>query len=167
MKALFFLVLLSPLFLSAQDSCLLKKETDQFTHETRITTGFIPFNVSGIPLSISVDATKAEIDIFLWIRNDAKCFDENSTALLIFEGDRLKSNFKNTGSMNCEGAFHITFRNSRTTATQLKRLTEKKVNSIKLTGNDKSVTEINFSEEQKQMLLKMATCVAAEAKTLL
>jgi hypothetical protein len=167
MKTLLLLLLISPLISSAQDSCQLKRETDQFTHETRITTGFIPFNVSGIPLSISVDATKAEIDFFLWIRNDSKCFDENSTIQLIFEGDKLKSNFKNTGSMNCEGAFHFTFRNSKSTATQLKRMTEKRINSIKLTGNDKSVTEISFSEEQKQMLLKMATCVATQAKTLL
>ena len=167
MKILFLLSLLCPLFSLGQDSCQLKKETDPFTHETRISTGFISFDVSGIPLSISVDATKAEIDFFLWIRNDSRCFDEHSTAQVIFEGDRLKSNFKNTGSMNCEGAFHVTFRNSQTTASQLKRLTDKKVNVIRLTGNNKTVTEISFSEEQKQTLLKMARCVAAEAKTLL
>ena len=167
MKTLAFLLILSPFMSMAQDSCQLKKETDKFTHETRITTGFIPFNVSGIPLSISIDATKAEIDFFLWIRNDSRCFDENSTIQLVFDGDKLKSNLKNTGSMNCEGAFHFTFRNSQSTATQLKRLTEKKIKSIKITGSDKQVTDIILSEEQKQQLLKMAVCVATQAKTLL
>lgn len=167
MKTLLSLLFLLPLMASAQDSCQLSKETDAFTHQTKISTGFVPFNVNGVPLSISVDATKTEVDFFIWIRNDSRCFDDASTAQVNFDGDRLKANFKNTGSMNCEGAFHINFRNSQTTPTQLKRMMDKKISSIKLTGSDKTVTEISFSEEQKQLLMKMANCVVNQAKSLL
>lgn len=167
MKTLLLFTLLLPIYTLAQDSCKLKSETDAFTHETRISTGFIPFNVSGVPLSISIDATKTEVDVFFWIRSDSKCFDETSTAQVIYEGERLKSNFKNSGSMNCEGAFHFTFRNSRTTPTQLKRLADKKINTIKFTGNDKSITEIIFTEEQRALFMKMAVCVINQSKSLL
>ncbi|MGZ5285806.1 MAG: hypothetical protein ACXWV0_09305 [Flavisolibacter sp.] len=167
MKTFLISILLLPLMLKAQDSCQLKKETDKFTHQVKLSTGFVPFQVSGVPLSISIDATKTEIDFFIWIRSDSKCFDDESTVQVNFEGDRLKANYKNTGSMNCEGAFHFTFKNSATTPTQLKRLTEKKIMSMKLTGNGKTVTDIVFTEEQRQQLLKMAVCVTTQAKTLL
>lgn len=167
MKNLIAALVLLPLFAQAQDSCRLKRTTDEFTHVTKVTTGFVSFPVNGIPLSISIDATRTEIDFFLWINSDSKCFDETSTAQINFEGDRLKANYRNTGSMNCEGAFHFTFKNSVNTPSALKRLTEKKVSSIKLTGNGNTVTELSFSEEQRQQLMRMAACVVAEAKTLL
>lgn len=167
MKTFLSILFFLPFITQAQDSCRLKKETDEFTHQTRISTGFVPFNVNGLPLSISIDATKTEVDFFFWIRNESRCFDDASTAQVVFDGERLKANYKNTGSMNCEGAFHFTFKNSQTTPTQLKRLTDKKVNTIRLTGNDKTVTEIVFSEEQKALLMKMANCVVNQAKGLL
>ena len=167
MKTFLSILFFLPFIAQAQDSCRLKKETDEFTHQTRISTGFVPFNVNGLPLSISIDATKTEVDFFFWIRNESRCFDDASTAQVVFDGERLKANYKNTGSMNCEGAFHFTFKNSQTTPTQLKRLTDKKVSTIKLTGNDKTITEIVFSEEQKALLMKMANCVVNQAKGLL
>lgn len=156
-----------PVFASAQDTCGLKKSTDPFTHQTKISTGFVPFVVSGVQLSISVDATPTEVDFFLWFTRDQKCFDDQSAIQINFEGDRLKQNYKNTGSMNCDGAFHFTFKNSATTPASLQRLTDRKINSLKITGTAKAVTEISFSAEQKEKLMKMASCVVKEAKTLL
>ena len=167
MKNCFFLLLLFPFFGNAQDTCKLKRTTDEFTHVTKVTTGFVSFPVNGAPLSITVDATKTEVDFFLWFSDGSKCFDENSTIQINFDGDRLKANYKNTGSMNCEGAFHFSFRNSASTPSNLQRLTDKKVSSIKLTGNGKTETIITFTEEQKQQLMRMASCVVREAKTLL
>lgn len=164
----FLLALFSfPLFAAAQDSCGLKRETDAFTHQTKITTGFRSFPVNGLPLQISIDATAKEVDFFFWIRSDNKCFDDASTAQINFEGDRLKANYKNSGSMNCEGAFHFTFKNAPTTPSALKRMTDKAIKNIKLTGNGGAVTEIDFSPEQQAQLMKMANCVVTEAKTLL
>src|SRR5689334_22845993 len=128
MKKLLGLFFLLPLAALAQtDTCGLKKETDPFTHQKKISTGFIPFNASGMKLNISIDATPTEIDFFLWFTGDGKCFDDASTIQINYEGDRMKANFKNTGSMNCEGAFHFSFRNTPSTPSNLQRLTDKKV----------------------------------------
>ncbi|HEU4470005.1 MAG TPA: hypothetical protein VFR58_02895 [Flavisolibacter sp.] len=166
MKTVFAVLFFLPLSLLAQDTCKLKKTTDPFTHETKVSTGFVPFSANGVQFSLSIDATPTEIDFFIWIKDDSKCFDDASMAQINYEGERLKANLKNTGSMNCEGAFHFSFRNSATTPSQLQRLTDKRISSIKLTGNNKTVTDIVFSEEQKQQFLRMAACVVREAKTL-
>ena len=167
MKTIFFLACLFPLLSSAQDTCKLRKETDAFTHQTKISTGFVPFVSNGNQLSISVDATSTEIDIFLWLKNDGKCFDDQSSVQVNYEGDRSKGNFKNTGSMNCEGAFHFTFRNTPATPGMLQRMTTTRIASLKITGSNKTVTDISFNEDQKKQLLRMISCVVREGKTLI
>src|SRR5215208_3586911 len=163
MKTFLFVLFFLPLFSSAQDTCKLRRETDPFTHQVKVSTGFIPFVANGVQLSVSVDATGSEIDFFLWLQNDSRCFDEASTVQINYEGDRLKANFKHTGSMNCEGAFHFTFRNTVATPSNLERLASKKISTIRLTGSNKTVTDIAFSEEQKQQLMRMVSCVVREA----
>jgi len=153
-----------PFFVSAQDSCQLKKTTDPFTHQTKISTGFVPFAANGVQFSISIDATSTEIDFFLWFTRDQKCFDDESSIQIIFEGDRLKSNQKNTGSMNCEGAFHFTLKNTSTNS-QLKRLADKKINTFHITGAGKTITDISFTAGQKEKLMRMINCVLNESKT--
>jgi hypothetical protein len=69
--------------------------------------------------------------------------------------------------MNCEGAFHFTFRNTTATPGNLERMTTKHIASIKLTGSNKTITDISFNEEQKQQLARMASCVVRESKTLI
>ena len=167
MKKILLIVLLLPVFSFAQDTCGLKKTKDAFTRETRLSTGFVPFVSNGVELHVSIDATSSEIDFFFWIKNDAKCFDSQSGLQVNYEGDRLKANYKNTGSMNCEGAFHFTFRNSESTPSNLKRFMDKKVASIKLTGSGKTVTDISFTEDQRNQLQRMATCIVNESKALL
>lgn len=150
----------------AQDTCKLTKSTDPFTHQTKISTGFVPF-ASGSQLSISVDATPTDIDIFLWFTKDQKCFDEASTIQVNFEGDRYKLNLKNTGSMNCEGAFHFSFKNAANTPPQLQRLVDKRISLFHITGPNKTVTDVGFTEEQKAQLHRMITCVVRDSKSLL
>jgi hypothetical protein len=157
---------ITPFFVSAQDTCKLTKTTDPFTHQTKISTGFIPFAASGSQLSISVDATPTDIDIFIWFTKDQKCFDETSTIQVNFEGDRYKLNLKNTGSMNCEGAFHFSFKNVANTPPQLQRLVDKRVSLFHITGTNKTVTDVSFSEEQKAQLHRMIACVVRDSKTL-
>jgi hypothetical protein len=166
MKNFLTLIFLIPLLGAAQDSCKLKKSTDPFTHQTKISTGFVNFVTPGAQVNISIDATSTDIDFFLWVKNDNKCFDDQSTALVNYEGDRLKANFKNTGSMNCEGAFHFTFRNTTATPGTLERLSSKRIASIKLT-NAKIVTDISFSDEQRQQLMRMIGCLVRESKSLI
>ncbi|GAC1419217.1 MAG: hypothetical protein NVSMB67_08930 [Flavisolibacter sp.] len=144
----------------------MKKEVDPFTHITKISTGFISFAYGNAHLSLSIDATAAEIDFFFWLTNEGKCFDETSTALVNYEGDRVKANYKNGGSMNCDGAFHIIFRNTALTPAALERLASKKINNIVFSGNNKTVTNLVFTPEQKQKLMDMAACTVRESKTL-
>jgi hypothetical protein len=151
----------------AQDTCQLTKNSDPFTHQAKISTGFVPFTANGVQLSISVDATPTEIDFFLWFTKDQKCFDEASTIQVSFEGDRYRLNLKNTGSMNCQGAFHFSFKNSANTPPQLQRLVDKRISSFHITGPNKTITDVSFSEEQKAQLHRMAACVVRDSKTLL
>jgi hypothetical protein len=69
--------------------------------------------------------------------------------------------------MNCEGLFHINFRNLATTPYALQRIATQKISSIRLIGSNKSETNIILREEQKELLMSMAACVIKEAKTLL
>jgi hypothetical protein len=166
MKNSFLLLLLLPAFSFAQE-CKLKKMEDPFNHETKLSTGFQNFAGNGINASISADATAKEIDFFVWVKGDGKCFDDESVANLVFEGERSRTILRNAGSMNCDGAFHFVFKNTPTTASWLNRMTQKKVASIKLTGTDKKELILTFSEEQKALFQSLATCIATEAKTLL
>ncbi|MFN2437632.1 MAG: hypothetical protein ABR503_00425, partial [Chitinophagaceae bacterium] len=161
-------LLLFPLFSRSQD-CKLKKEVDDFTHETKISTGFVPFSKGLDQVLLSIDADSKEVQFFFAFKNagESKCFDDASTAVIFFEGSKLKSNFKNSGSMNCEGLFHITFRNSNTTPTTLQNLSTKKISSIQLTGNNKKSTIIVLSDNEKLMLMDMVTCAIKESKTLI
>ena len=164
MKCFFTLLLSIPLFALAQN-CKLNKVIDQFSREPKLTTGLIPLSTA----SLSINATSTDIDFFFAVTNasSAKCFDDASTASLTFDGTRSKANFKNTGTMNCDGYFHFTFKNTATTAYALQRLTTQKVNTITLNGSNKGVLVITLSDDQKQVLMDAATCIANEAKTLI
>ena len=62
MKWIVAFLLSLPMMAAAQDSCHLKRETDPFTHQVKVSTGFVPFTVSGAKLNISIDATATDID---------------------------------------------------------------------------------------------------------
>jgi len=166
MKNCLLVLFLLPLFSRAQD-CKLKKSVDPFTHETKLSTGFQNFTGNGLTVSISADATAKDIDFFIWMKGDNKCFDAESVANVLFEGERSKTILHNAGSMNCDGAFHFVFKNSASTPTWLTRMATKKVATIKLVGTDKKELMISFSDEQKALFQSMAACMITEGKTLL
>lgn len=166
MKKWFVLLLLSPFAAFAQDTCGLKKVKDPFTNVTKLSTGFKPMGSGGVPVSISADATPADIDFFVWVKKEGTCFDLESTAQLIWEGERSKATFRNAGSMNCEGAFHFNFKNTPTPNSWLRKMMAKKIATIILTGNGDKQTVITLTEEQKTVFQRMATCIANEGKEL-
>lgn len=147
----------------AQD-CNLKKTKDQFSQEPKISTGFVPFSSA----LLSIDAESKEIDFLFSIKNpsDPKCFDDASTISFVFEG-KQKATFRNTGTMNCEGLFHVTFKNLTTTPGPLQKLATKKITAITLTGNNKSVSAITLGVQQQQELMEMISCIVKEGKTLI
>jgi hypothetical protein len=161
MKYCFSLLLMLPFFSRAQD-CHLKTSKDPYTKEIKISTGFISLTGS----QLSVEATKSEID-FMFSLEGGKCFDDASTASVFYEGTRLKTNFKNSGTMNCDGLFHFTFRNTNPSPSALQNLAIKKISSIRFKDNTKKETGVTLTSEQQQMLMNLTNCIITEAKKLL
>ena len=129
----------------------------------KISTGFIPLEGA----MVSIQANKTEIDFLFSINNDNKCFDDASAAAVFFENSKYKNNYKNNGTMNCQGLFHFIFRNSNSTPTALQNLASKKITSIKFKDGSGKETEISLTAEQQQTFMTMAGCMIKEAKTLL
>lgn len=163
MKYILSLLFLLPCFAMAQN-CNIQKTKDQFSQEPKLSTGFLELNTG----SLSVDADSREIDFFFALKNltGSKCFDDQSTVSVQFDETRSKLTFRNTGTMNCEGLFHFTFKNAAVPPSALQRLATKKVTSFTLTGSNDAKTVVTLTEEQKQMLMDMVSCMVAEAKTL-
>lgn len=167
MKYIFAAIFLLPLGLFAQD-CTLKKQIDKFSNEPKVTSGLFPIGSGTARIMASIEATASEIDLLFVLSNggEQKCFDDQSSAIVSYDSTRLKTTYRNSGSMNCEGLFHFTFRNTPVPASNLKKLSTTKVNTIRFTGNDKSVTEVVLTEEDKVKLMDLAGCIIREAQAL-
>jgi hypothetical protein len=163
MKHLLIIILALPFFCVAQD-CKLKKTKDQFSQEPKLSTGFASFSV----ISLSIDADSKEIDFLFSINNksEEKCFDDVSTISFIYEG-KQKATFRNTGTMNCQGLFHVTFKNLPTTPGPLQKLVTKKLTGITLTGNNKTITTVTLGAAQQQEMMDMIACIVKEGKSLI
>jgi hypothetical protein len=162
MKCFQVLFFLFPLYTFSQD-CNIKRTTDPYTKEVRLSTGFIELQNA----SLAIEADSREIDFFFSMNGGEKCFSDESTAVVVYEGTKMKGNYKNGGPVNCNGFFHIIFKNGIATPALLQRLITQKITSIQFTGNNKSQTIITFSPEDQQTLMKKADCLVKEAKTLL
>lgn len=161
MKFVLGLLLLLPFMASAQDSCQLKRDRDPYTKEVRISTGFIAVGSN----KVSVDALAKEIDFFFML-DGSKCFNDQSTLVVNFEGSRLKQTFRSSGTMNCEGYFHINFRNTPSTNYTLQKLANLRVSSL-VFKKDKEETMVMLTEEQRTIFQKAISCLIRDAKTLI
>lgn len=162
MKQVLIFAFLVPLFLAAQD-CKLTKETDPYTKETKLSTGFI-FIDGG---SVTIDADSKEIDVLFSIEGVDKCFDNNSLAAIFFEGTKTKMTSRNGGTMNCEGLFHFVFKNTTLTPAVLQKMMTLKITHIIFTGNNKKETKVTIGPTEQQALMALTTCLVNEAKTLI
>jgi hypothetical protein len=162
MKSILLISCLFPLFLSAQE-CKVLSETDPYTKETRLSSGFIALQGGS---SVSVEADSKEIDIF-FIIND-RCFDDDaSNVVAYFEGTKVKTTYRNAGSMNCTGYFHIRVRNGTVTPTNIKKMATQKVTQFVFTDSNKKQVTVTLSPEQQEIFMKSAGCVTEEAKKLI
>jgi hypothetical protein len=86
-----------------------------------------------------------------------------------FEGGRTpqKTEYKNTGGMNCDGIVHIIFKNLSFTISQLTKLGTKKSVSLAFTDANGKVNTFTFSPQQQQQFMESANCIAIQAKTLI
>jgi len=164
MKYLLFCIFLMPVAMMAQD-CNLKKGQDAITSKPTLSTGFIDLQGN----TLSVDISSKEIDFFFVLTGPAvKCLDEETEITMVYEGGKLKQQFKNYGSLNCDGIFHLIFKNSAYTNSQLQRLSAKKIVSIQFTTtNSPKPYIISLLPDQQTMLQNTISCVIKEAKTVL
>ena len=163
MKYFLFCFFLLPVAAMAQD-CALKKGQDVITSKPTLSTGFIDLQGN----TFSIDINSKEIDFFFVLTGSTvKCLDEETELLMVYEGGKLKQQFKNYGSMNCDGIFHLIFKNSAYTNSQLQRLSQKKIISIQFTGSNPKPYIISLMPDQQLMLQNTITCVIKEAKTVL
>ncbi len=162
MKTFLFLLLIMP-FLSAAQECKLIRETDPYTKEKVLSTGFISLQGA----SLSIDANKQEIDFLFTISGGEKCFNDLSTVAIYFEGTKVKQTQRNNAGMNCEGIFRMTFRNSSTPPVLLRRMATQKTEQFVFIDSNKKETVISLKPEQQQMLLQLAACLQTEAPALL
>jgi hypothetical protein len=165
MKGIVAILLILPLFINAQDStgaaCKLIRETDPYTKEVKLSSGFM--SLQGATLNI--DADGKEIDFFFVIDN--KCFEDESTVFIFFEGNKAKTTYRNTGSMNCDGYFHFVFRNGLATPTVLQKLATLPVAHFIFTGNDKKAVTVDLLPDQQKTLMNITACLVAESKSLI
>ncbi len=165
MKQLLFVLLTFPSLVFAQD-CGLKKETDQFTQQPLLSTGFIKFAGGGGRYALNLVADAKEVRL-LFSFGDGVCFDDQSTAAFSFDSSRSKSTQRNASSMNCDGIFTIVFRNAAITPGTLQKLTAQKISSLVFTDNTQKKIQITLREEEKQWLREKAACLVNEAKALI
>ncbi|MBM3416533.1 MAG: hypothetical protein FJY20_08805 [Bacteroidetes bacterium] len=169
MKPLLVVLLLLPLFAPAQDStgapvCKLIRETDPYTKETKLSSGFVGLDGA----SVTIDADSKEIIVLFSVEGTEKCFDNNSTADIFFEGIKSKMTARNAGTMNCEGLFQFVFKNSRNTPpTLLQRMCTKKITQIIFTGNSKKPFTVNAGPVEQITLMTLANCVVTEGRALI
>jgi len=167
MKYISLIVFLLPLFLSAQDpiaiGCKLIKETDPYTKEIKLSSGFISLQVGA---SLTIDADSKEIDFFFTVPDE--CYTDASTVFIFFEGSKVKATYRNSGSMNCDGNFHFVFRNGAATPSGLQKLATQKVASFVFTGNDKKKpTTVSLLPDQQKAFMEITACMIAESKALI
>ncbi len=163
MKYLLLSSLIFPLLLNAQD-CKLIRETDPYTKQTKLTTGFIYIDGG----SVSIDADSKEIIVLFSLDGQEKCFDDNSTVEVYFEGLKSKTQSRNQGTMNCEGFFQFVFRNNNSNpTTMLQRIMTKKITHFIFTGNSKKPVTVNVGPAEQGTIMAQATCLVNEAKGLI
>lgn len=143
--------------------CKISRTTDPYTKEVRLSSGFVQLDGG----SITIDADSKEIDFLFSIKGIDKCYDNNSTAYIFFEGSKSKGSTRNGGSMNCEGLFHFIFRNSASTTSLLQRMMTQKITHIIFTGNNKKESTVTLGPDEQEAVKNFANCVVTEAKTLI
>lgn len=163
MKKILFVLLAAPFFANAQE-CKINRETDPFTKQIKLSTGFIFFDGG----SATIDADAKEISILFSIEGADKCFDNTSTGFVFFEGVKSKLSVRNSGTMNCEGLFQLVFKNSPAISvpSMLQKFMNQQVNHIIFTGNNKKESTVNLSASEQKTLAAMTTCLVNEAKTI-
>lgn len=153
-------LLAMPVSIFSQD-CKVLRETDPYTKETKVSSGFVTLQGA----TVNVETDPKELDFFFSVPD--KCFEEESTVFIFFEGSRARTSYRNAGSMNCDGYFHFKYRNNVATNTVLNKLATMKVSQFVFTDRNKKETVVALLPDQQAAFMKAVECIVAESKTLI
>jgi hypothetical protein len=163
MRYFLSLFLLISLTATSQE-CKLSRETDPYTKETKLSSGFI-FVDGG---SLTIDADSKEINVLFNIEGPDLCFDNNSTVDIFFEGIKSKMQSRNAGTMNCEGLFQFVFKNSNNNPTTLlQRMSTKKITQFVFTSNGKKPITVNVGPREQELIMALTACIITEGRQLI
>lgn len=168
MKKTLFLSLFLFLFgVAFTQECDLKDVKDPLNQETRLSTGFKKMGGGSDRFMISGEVDKRELDFFFVLEGSGFCFDEYARVQAIFEGGKQKNIFRNGGAENCQGYFHIIFKNQENQPATLKNLATKKVISLKFTTKDNKEKIVNLGPEEQDTFQRIVSCVLESSTALL
>jgi hypothetical protein len=165
MKKILCLFLSAPLFAGAQTTsvdCKLRTERDPYTKEVRLSTGALRIG----SYQITGEASSKEIDLFISLTGTGACFNDQSSVQVTYTGSRLKNTYRNGGTMNCEGYFHMIFRNTPETQYSLRKLIDLRIATLTF-GTGPEAHVITLTEDQKDIVQGALSCLATQAKTLI
>lgn len=165
MKSILAIIFLCPFVgFSQEQDCKVKKSVDPYTREAKVSSGAI--RLDGATLTIHADSK--EIDFFFTMDAKEKCFNDQSTAIVLYDGKaKQKATFRNSGSMNCDGFFHFIFRNTAATPALLQKLITQKIISIQINDTNKGQVMLVLSPEQQDAIIAKGGCLITEAKKLI
>ncbi len=164
MKRVLLFLFAVPMIAASQD-CTLKNEKDRFKQDPRLTTGFISLGAGSDKFLLSISADKREVDYFFALDNSAMCFNDMSRTIVTFD-NKAKGNFKNGGTTNCKGYFHVTFPNQQNLNAHLINISQKKIATIQFTDTNNEKKIITLRPEDQDTIMKLTTCVIAELEKL-
>ncbi|RYY55326.1 MAG: hypothetical protein EOO09_10870 [Chitinophagaceae bacterium] len=141
--------------------CKLLRDTDPYTKETRISTGFLSLQGA----TVNVEADPKELDFFFTVSD--RCFEDQSTVFIFFEGSKTRTSYRNAGSMNCDGYFHFKYRNNQSSNTVLNKLSTMKVAQFVFTDRNGKEVVVALLPDQQQAFMEATACLVKEAKTLI
>lgn len=164
MRVFFIIGLLFTYSVVMSQECKLISETDPFTKQTKLSSGFI-YTDGG---SITIDGDSKEIIVLFSVEGSDKCFDDNTTLEFFFEGVKSKVNARTQSTMNCEGLVQMVFKNSATsTTTMLQRLSTKKITQINFIRDNKKAVTFSLGTKEQEQLMVLSNCVITESKKLI
>ncbi|MCX8020996.1 MAG: hypothetical protein N2747_10935 [Chitinophagaceae bacterium] len=166
MNVLLVFSFLQNILLSGDTSqpCRLIKETDPYTKETRLSSGFLKLNGA----SVTMDADSKELIFLFSVEGKDRCFDNGSTAEISFEGLKTKMIARNAGTMNCDGSFQFVFKNTHNAPTTLlQRMSTRKITQIVFTGNNKKTATVTLAPREQELFMRLADCIVKEGRQLI
>lgn len=166
-KILSLSLLLSLVLGSMAQDCDLKDVKDPLNQDTRLSTGFKKMGGGSDRFMVSGEVDKRELDFFFVLEGTGLCFDEYARVQAVFEGGKQKNIFRNGGAENCQGYFHIIFKNQENQPATLKNLATRKVISLKFTTRDNKEKIVNLGPEEQDTFQHLVSCILETSTSLL